>query len=178
MSLTSQGRRLHFPLLALLDGQGIGTVGDRGVEVGISSPLFLSLRFRFPCQERVFTLAPPSPGFYSHLFVLWGPSGLGRLVIVLSRLYEFCCPNSIRVRVQSLTSLTPVTAVPFREAAGCFPSPCRITTFRSHFIQTASSSFALFSLSTAPLFLTRVLAPLSVGLSILGIRLLQYLDVC
>ena len=41
-SLASQGGHLPLPLFVLLDGQGSGTMGDRGAEVGISSPLFIA----------------------------------------------------------------------------------------------------------------------------------------
>ena len=42
MSLASQGRRLPFPSLDHLEGQGSGTMGGRGVEDGISPPLLIA----------------------------------------------------------------------------------------------------------------------------------------
>ena len=107
MSLASPSRRLSVPLLDILEGRGNRALGGGGVEDGISHPLlFTSSTFygstphaQLPSsikgkalqgevlsllKKGAVELAPPSPGYYSHLFLVWKTSGSWRPVIDLS----------------------------------------------------------------------------------------------
>ena len=107
-------RRLSVPPLAGLEGQGCRALGCRGVEGGLLSALpqrSSSSNVPIPMPSYSPTsimgaalvevtlgllakgavgLAPlPSPGFYSHLFIVWKTSGSWRQVIDLSHLHRF-----------------------------------------------------------------------------------------
>ena len=110
MSLTSPSWRLSVPPLASLEGRGCRTLGGGSVGDGISHPLLItsspvpilmpsyspSSIKRKALQEEVLLLlvkgvielAPPSPSYYSRLFVVWKTSGSWKPVIDLSRLYS------------------------------------------------------------------------------------------
>ena len=107
-------RRLSVPPLAGLEGQGCGDLGCRGAAAGLLSalpqhssssivpipmPSSSPISITGAALEEVILgliakgaleLAPlPSPGFYSHLFVVWETSGSWRPVIDLSHLNRF-----------------------------------------------------------------------------------------
>ena len=86
MSLASQSRRLFGPPLVCLEVQGCETFGGGGLREG----LLYVIRNTSPSlsgsdigevialmAKGVVGLAPPSPEYYSHLFVIWKASGCG-----------------------------------------------------------------------------------------------------
>ena len=114
MSLAPQGRQLPVPPLVHLERQGSLSVGGGGVALGVSDSLLfpspslspdpipfvscsrcsikgkaLLREVRSFIDKGAVKLAPPSPGFYSHLFVVWKTSGSWRPVIDLSLLNKF-----------------------------------------------------------------------------------------
>ena len=99
MSLASQGKQLSVPPLVLLEGQGGRTLDGGGVEVGVSHPVLItspslsgsyspsSIKWKALHGEVLsliskgaVELAPPSPGYYSCLFVVWKATGSWRPV--------------------------------------------------------------------------------------------------
>ena len=129
-------------------------------------------------------LAPlPSPGFYSHLFVVWKTSGSWRPVIDLSLLNHFVDVSHFRMEtIQSvLLSVRQgdwMASIDLREAylqVPVHPESRRFLRFVAH--GRAYQFTALcFGLSTAPQVFTRVMAPVSAILHSLGIRMRRYLD--
>ena len=107
-------RRLSVPPLAGLEGQGCGALGCRGAAVGLLSALpqhsssfqcshpnaffqphlhqgavLEEVTLGFIAKGTVELHPPPSPDFYSRLFVVWKTSGSWRPVINLSHLIRF-----------------------------------------------------------------------------------------
>ena len=121
MSLASQGRQLSVPPLVLLEGQGGGTLGGGGVEVGVSCPILITSSSLdgsapsssyFPSSimgkalhgevmslisKGAVELAPPSSGYYGCLFVVWKAVGSWRPVIDLSHLNRFVQPTRFKM---------------------------------------------------------------------------------
>ena len=114
VSFSDPFRRLSVPPLAGLEGQGCGDLGCRGAAAGLLSalpqhssssivpipmPSSSPISITGAALEEVtlgllakgaLELAPlPSPGFYSHLFIVWKTSGSWRPVIDLSHLNRF-----------------------------------------------------------------------------------------
>ena len=129
-------------------------------------------------------LAPlPSPGFYSHLLVVWNPSGSWRPVIDLSHLNLFVDVSPFQmVTIQSvLLSVRQgdwMASIDLKEASLQVPVPPASRHFlRFLFRDTVYHFEALcFGLSTAPQVFTRVMAPVSAILHSMGIRMRRYLD--
>ena len=130
-------------------------------------------------------LAPlPSPGFYSHLFVVWKTSGSWRPVIDLSHLIRFVDVSHFQMEtIQSvLLSVRQgdwLASIDLKEAHLQVPvHPASRHFLRFMFRGTVYRFKALcFGLSTAPQVFTRVMAPVSAILHSLGIRMRRYLDV-
>ena len=129
-------------------------------------------------------LAPlPSPGFYSHLFVVWMTSGSWRLVIDLSLLNRFV--DISRFRMETIQSVLMsarqgdwMASIDLREAylqLPVHPESRRFLRFVAHG-RTYHFKALCLGLSTAPQVFTRVMAPVSVVLHSLGIRMRRYLD--
>ena len=122
-------RRLSVPPLAGLEGQGCGDLSCRGAAAGLLSalpqhsssstvpipmPSSSPISFSGAALEEVtlgliakgaLELAPlPSPGFYSHLFVVWRTSGSWCPVIDLSHLFALWPCHTFRWRPFSLCS--------------------------------------------------------------------------
>ena len=123
-------RRLSVPPLAGLEGQGCGDLGCRGAAAGLLSalpqhssssivpipmPSSSPISITGAALEEVtlgliakgaLELAPlPSPGFYSHLFVVWKTSGSWRPVIDLSHLNRFVDVSHFQMEtIQSVLS--------------------------------------------------------------------------
>ena len=184
-------RRLSVPPLTGLEGQGCGDLGCRGAAVGLlstlpqhssssivpipmpsSSPISI---MRAALEEvtlgllakGALELAPlPSPGFYSHLFVVWKTSGSWRLVIDLSHLIRFVAVSHFQLEtIQSvLLSVRQgdwMASIDLKEACLQVPvHPASHHFLRFMFRGTVYQFKALcFALSTAPQVFTRVMAP-------------------
>ena len=134
--------------------------------------------------KRALGLAPlPSPGFYSHLFVVLSTSGSWRSVITLSHLIRFVAVSHFQMgSIQSV--LLPLrqgdwmASIDLREAYLQGPvHPASRPFLRFLFRDTVYQFTALcFGLSTAPQVFTGVMAPVSAILHSLGIRMCRYLD--
>ena len=129
-------------------------------------------------------LAPlPSPGFYSHLFVVWKTSGSWRLVIDLSTLNRFVDVSHFQMEtIQSvLLSVRQgdwMASIDLREAylqVPVHPESRPFLRFVSHG-QVYQFTALCFGLSTAPQVFSRVMAPISAILHTMGIRMRRYLD--
>ena len=129
-------------------------------------------------------LAPlPSPGFYSHLFVVWKTSGSWRPVINLSLINRFVDVSHFQMEtIQSvLLSVRQgdwMASIDLREAylqVPVHPESCCFLCFAAHGRAYQFNSLC-FGLSTAPQVFTRVMAPVSTILHSLGIRMRRYLD--
>ena len=129
-------------------------------------------------------LAPlPSPGFYSHLFVVWKTSGSWRQVIDLSHLHRFVDVSPFQMEtIQSvLLSVRQgdwMASIDLKEAYLQVPvHPASRRFLRFMFRDTVYQFKALsFGLSTAPQVFTRVMATVSAILHSMGIRMRRYLD--
>ena len=129
-------------------------------------------------------LAPlPSPGFYSHLFVVWKTSGSWRPVIDLSHLNRFVDVSPFQMEtIQSvLLSVRQgdwMASIALKEAYLQVPvHPASRHFLRFMLRDTVYQFKALyFGLSTAQRVFTRVMAPVSAILHSMGIRMRRYLD--
>ena len=129
-------------------------------------------------------LAPlPSPGFYSRLFVVWKTSGSWRPVITLSHLNRFVdvSPFPIETIQSVLLSVRQgdwMASIDLKEAYLQVPvHPASRHFLRFVFRDKVYQFKALcFGLSTAPQVFTRVIAPVSVILHSMGIRMRRYLQ--
>ena len=129
-------------------------------------------------------LAPlPSPGFYSHLFVVWKTSGSWRPVIDLSHLNRFVdvCHFQMETIQSVLLSVCQgdwMASIDLKEAYLQVPiHPSSRHLLRFVFRDQVYQFKALcFGLSTAPQVFTRVMAPVSAILHSMGIRMRRYLD--
>ena len=126
---------------------------------------------------------PPSPGFYSHLFVVWKTSGSWRQVIDLSHFHRFVNVSPFQMEtIQSvLLSVRQgywMASIDLKEAYLQVPvHPASRRFLRFMFRDTVYQFKALcFGLSTAPQVFTRVMATVSAILHSMGIRMRRYLD--
>ena len=200
-------RRLSVPPLAGLEGQGCGDLGCRGAAAGLLSalpqhssssivpipmPSSNPISITGAALEEVtlgllakgaLELAPlPSPGFYSHLFVVRKTLGSWRPVIALSHLNRFVDVSHFQMEtIQSvLLSVRQgdwMASIDLKEAY----LQVLVHSASRHFLRfifrgTVYQFKALcFGLSTAPQVFTRVMAPVSAILHSLGIRMRRYL---
>ena len=129
-------------------------------------------------------LAPlPSPGFYSHLFVVWKTSGSWRPVIDLSHLNRFVDVSPFQMEtIQSvLLSVRQgdwMASIDLKEAYLQVPVHPTSRRFRRFMFRDTVCQFKAlcFGLSTAPQVFTRVMAPVSAILHSMGICMRRYLD--
>ena len=202
MPLASQSRQLSVPPLVHLEGHGDGSLGGRGVEVSSPPPLSmvpLPIPSYSPASsvkgtalhgevlslfdKGVIELAPPSPGYYSRLFVVWKAMGSWRPVIGLLLLNRFVQPT--RFRMETNQSVLRVLrrdewmfSIDLNDTylqVPVHPDSCHYPQFLENG-QVFQFKALCFGLSMAPQVFTRVMAPVSVILHGLGIRILQYLD--
>ena len=128
-------------------------------------------------------LAPSSLGYYSRLFVVWKALGSWRPVIDLSWLNKFVL--QIRFKMESSQSVLRaiwrggwMVSVDLKDAylqVPVHPNSCKF--FRFVVDETVYQFKAFrFSLSTAPQVFTSFLAPVSVMLHDLSVRILRHLD--
>ena len=128
-------------------------------------------------------LAPPTPGFYSRMFVVLKASGAWRPIIDLSVFNKFVMGTKFRMEtVQSVLASVRegdwMVSLDLKDAylqVPIHPESRRFLRF-----STAQGTFQFkvlcFGLTTSPQVFTRVMAPVSVMLHSLGIRMLRYLD--
>ena len=159
-------RRLSVPPLAGLEGQGCGNLSCRGAAAGLlsalpqhssssivpipmpsSSPISISgaaleeVTLGFIATGAL-ELAPlPSPGFYSHLFVVWKTSGSWRPVTDLFHLFALWTCHTFRWRPFSLCSCRYV------RGTGWPPSFSRKRIFKCWFILLLVTFFASCSVA-------------------------------
>ena len=127
--------------------------------------------------------APPSPGFYSRLFVVQKASGAWRPVIDLSSLNRFIQKTKFKMEtVQSvLASIRQddwMFSIDLQDAYFQIPihqDSRKYLRFSSH-LGILQFKVLCFGLSTAPQVFTRMMAPISGILHEWGIRILRYLD--
>ena len=128
-------------------------------------------------------LAPPSPGFYSRLFVTPKVTGGWRPVIDLSRLNGFVDVSHFHMEatqtvLQSLCEGDWLVSLDLQDAylqVPVHPSSRRYLRFCMG--ESVHQFRALcFGLSTAPQVFTRVMAPVSAIMHRHGFRILRYLD--
>ena len=127
--------------------------------------------------------APPTPGFYSRLFVVPKASGGFRPVIDLSFLNKHVITTKFRMEMvrtvlSSIKRGDWMVSVDLKDAylqVPIHPLSCQYLRFvwRGRALQFR---VLCFGLSTAPQVFTRIIAPISSTLHRRGIRLLQYLD--
>ena len=129
-------------------------------------------------------LAPlPSPGFYSHLFVVWKTSGSWCPVIDLSHLNRFVDVSRFQMEtIQSaLLSVRQgdwMASIDLKEEYLQVPVHPDSRHFLRFVFRARVFQFKAlcFGLSTAPQVFTRVMAPVSAMLHSMGIRMRRYLD--
>ena len=128
-------------------------------------------------------LAPPSPGFYSRLFVTPEVTGGWRPVIDLSRLNGFVDVSHFHMKttqtvLHSLREADWLVSLDLQDA--CLQVPVHPSPRRHLRFCVGESVYQFralcFGLSTAPQVFTRVMAPVSVIMHRHGFRILRYLD--
>ena len=127
--------------------------------------------------------APPSPGFYSRLFVVQKASGAWRPVIDLSTLNNFVVKTKFKMEtVQSVLASVRqgnwIFSIDLQDAyfqIPIHPESRKYLRFSSH-LGIFQFKALCFGLSTAPQVFTRMMAPISSILHEIGIRILRYLD--
>ena len=159
-------RRLSVPPLAGLEGQGCGGLGCRGAAAGLlsalpqhssssivpipmpsSSPISITGAALVEVTlgllaKGALEIAPlPSPGFYSHLFVVWKTSGSWRPVINLSHLNRFVDVSHFQMETIQSVLLSVV------RRTGWPPSISRNCIFRCRFILLLVTFFASCSVA-------------------------------
>ena len=125
----------------------------------------------------------PSSGYYSRLFIVWKATGLWRPVIDLSHLNRFVqltrfkmeTNQSVLCAVQRDDSLISIDLKDAYLQVPVHPDSRRYLRFVADG-QVYQFKALCFGLFTAPQVFTRVMAPMSVILQDLGIRILRYLD--
>ena len=127
--------------------------------------------------------APPTPGFYSRLFVVMKASGDWRPVIDLSILNKFVEQTPFKMEtVQSVLSSIRkddwMISLDLKDAYFQVPIHPDSRKYLRFCVQGEPFQFKAlcFGLSTAPQVFTRVMAPISAILHDKGIRMLRYLD--
>ena len=128
-------------------------------------------------------LAPPSPGFYGHLFLVWKTLGSWRPIIDLSFLNKFVLQSKFKMETnQSVLRAVWrgdwMVSIDLKNAY--FQVPVHLGSRRylhfKAFGKICQFKVFYFGLSNAPQVFTRVMAPVSAMLYSLGVRILQYLD--
>ena len=182
-------------------------MGGGGVEVGVSCPVLItssSLGGSAPSSELLpvlhqgegspwgglsliskgaVELAPPSPGYYSCLFVVWKATGSWRPVIDLLRLNPFVQPTRFRMETNQSVLYTVrrndwMFSIDLKDAylrVPIYPNSRRYLRFVADG-QAYQFKALCFGLSTAPQVFTRIMAPVSVILHNMGVRILRYVD--
>ena len=128
-------------------------------------------------------LAPPSPGYYNCLFVVWKATGSWRPVIDLWLLNRFVQPTRFWMETSqsvlcALRRNDWMFSIDLKDAylqVPVHPDSRRYLRFVENG-QVFQFRALCFGLSTAPQVFTRVMAPVSAILHGMGFRILRYLD--
>ena len=208
MSLPSSGWRLPVLSLGVLGGQGCGVLGVGSSEGGLRDsiphcspslsevPIILdsyspqSIKGR-ALEEEIRALqrkgvvepAPPSPGYYSRMFVVTKASGGWRLIIDLSTLNLSVVVSKFQMETAQLVLRLVrrndwMVTIDLKDAYLQIPIHPQSRTFLRFTAggRAWQSKVLCFGLSTAPQVFTRVMAPVSGIVHRLGVRMLRYLD--
>ena len=197
--------RLSVSPLEIVERQGVGFLGSGGAEGGVLYPFLNSTSsvqgsdlVRFlrpfvhqgggpgegvgsPSSDRVSRAAPPSPGFYSRMFVVRNASGSGRPIIDLSTQNLYIVKTKFHMEtVQSVLSsiqggrLDDLSGLERRLLPGVYlprePEVAKV------FLWRFSVQGSVLRPDHRSSVFTRVMAPVSVFLHRQGIRILRYLD--
>ena len=126
---------------------------------------------------------PSFPGYYSHLFVVWMATGSWRTVIDLSHLNHFVLQMRFKMETSQLVLCAVrrgdwIVSIDLKDAYLRIPVHPDSRQFLGFvvFENTYQFKALCFGLSIAPQMFTRVMAPVSVMLHDLGVRILQYQD--
>ena len=127
--------------------------------------------------------APPSPGFYSHLFVVPKVTGGFRPIIDLSALNRFVATTkfkmeTIRTVMAAVRQGDWMVSLDLQDAYLQVPVHPDSRRFLRFTWGSSAWQFRVlcFGLSTAPQVFTRIMAPVSAEFHRRGFRLLRYLD--
>ena len=127
--------------------------------------------------------APPSPGFYSRMFVVQKASGAWRPIIDLSTLNKYIAKTKFKMEtVQSMLASVRqgdwMVSIDLKDAYFQIPVHPDSRPFLRFVTGSGVFQFRVicFGLTTAPQVFSRVMAPVSAILHQLGIRMLRYLD--
>ena len=127
--------------------------------------------------------APPTPGFYSRLFVVQKDSGAWRPIIDLSTLNMYVAESRFHMEtpqsvLRSIRRGDWMISVDLLDAYLQIPIHQDSRRYLRFVIQGVTYQFKVlcFGLTTAPQVFTRVMAPVSAILHKYGIRMLRYLD--
>ena len=128
-------------------------------------------------------LAPPTPGFYSRMFVVMKASGAWRPIIDLSTLNKFIDFQSFKMEtpqsvLQAVRQNDWMVSLDLADAYLQIPINPESRKFLRFVSPQGTFQFKVlcFGLTTAPQVFTRVMAPVSSIMHRLGYRLLRYLD--
>ena len=143
----------------------------------------LALEVRLLRAKGAIEDAPPTPGFYSHLFVVPKSSGGFRPILDLSVLNRYVHTTKFRMEtVRTVLSAIRrddwMVSLDLRDAylqVPVHPDSRKFLRFTWEG-QLFQFQALCFGLSTAPQVFTRMMAPVSAALHRQGIRLLRYLD--
>ena len=127
--------------------------------------------------------APPSPGYYSHMFMVTKESGGWRPIIDLSTLNLSVVVSKFRMEtaqsvLRSLRRNDWMVTIDLKDAYLQIPMHPQSRKFLWFTAGGRTWQFKVlcFGLSTAPQVFTRVMAPVSGIMHRLGVRMLRYLD--
>ena len=147
-----------------------------------SSPKVVALREEVVALLAKGTIerAPPSPGFSSRLFVVWNTSGSWRPVINLSRLNGFVLQIHFKMETSQLVlqSIRRMVSIDLKDVYLQVAVHLDSHRFLRFVVDEQDYQFQAlcFDLNTAPQVFTQVMAPVSLFLYQMGVRLLHYLD--
>ena len=207
MSLVSQGWGVSHGTLGGLGGVGSRCLGGSGSPFWVSDP-FPSASPSLSCsdppsqlqprfhqglalsdavcalvEKEAIEIAPPSPGFYSRLFVTPKVTGGWRPVMDLSRLNGWVELSSFRMKTAQSVLLSLrlgdwMVSLDLQDAYLQVPVHPASRRFLRFCVGDAVFQFRAlyFGLSSAPQVFTRVMAPISSIMHRHGFRLLRYLD--
>ena len=139
-------------------------------------------RGSFSYREGAVELAPPSPGYYSRLFVVWKATGSWRPAIYLSHLNCFIMQTQFKMEtnqsvLRAVQSSDWMVSIDLKDVYLQIPMHPNSRPFLRFVVfgNTYQFNALCFGLSTAPPVFTLVMAPVSVMLHDLG-WILRYLD--
>ena len=143
----------------------------------------LDLEVQLLMEKGAIEMAPSTPGFYSHLFVVPKTTGGYRPILDLSVLNRYVLKTKFRMEtVKTVLSAVRegdwMTSIDLKDAYFQVPIHLDSRKFLRFTWRDQSFQFRVlcFGLSTAPQVFTRMMAPVSAAFHRQGFRLLRYLD--